>query len=344
MENDKLRNIYNAFAVSGKFISANPLEGEGAYRVITNEEAEYILQCFPPCPPANIPAMIWNKEMVYGHIRSGLINRRVSDITRKHITCFHTHRHQPFYKDHDGNHWTLSLLIKETNAAPPVDNTESAREIGNALGAFVQRTKDFDPTLLKETYPAYQNVRLWQQQLDNALKNAGEERQKACAPILEQLRPFDRQARDWQDALDNETIPRRVAHNNFDTKSVLLDRNQKTLCLVRLKTVMPGILHYDFGDGAYAAREPGGQFNNDYFSAFTAGFMEQARRLLARKERDTLHIALELMPYLQASRRLVRYLREGLDAHLRETADRLQFLLSAALQRAAARKIIDSCP
>ena len=56
MENNKLRNIYNAFAASGKFVSATPLDGDEAYRVITNEEAEYILQCFPPSPPANIPA------------------------------------------------------------------------------------------------------------------------------------------------------------------------------------------------------------------------------------------------------------------------------------------------
>ena len=344
MENNKLRNIYNAFAASGKFVSATPLDGGEAYRVITNEEAEYILQCFPPSPPANIPEMIRNKEMVYGHIRSGLINQHVSDITRRHVTCFHTHRRQPFYKDHDGNHWTLTLLIKETTAAPPVAAPEDAREIGVALGAFVRRTRDFDPSLLKETYPAYQNVRLWQQQLENALQNAADDRREACAAILAQLQPFDPQARAWQETLDNEPLPRRVTHNNFDLASVLLDRNRKPLCLVRLETVMPGLLHYDFGDAAFAARPPEGQFNNDYFRAFTAGFMEQARRLLARKERDTLYIALCLMPYLQASRRLVRYLRDGLDRHLREAAERAKFLLSAVGQRPAAREIIDSCP
>ncbi|MDR0766140.1 MAG: aminoglycoside phosphotransferase family protein [Odoribacteraceae bacterium] len=343
MENERLRKIYDAFAASGRFVSATPLEREDAYHVVANEEAEYILQRLRPGIPDRVPDMIRNREMVYGHVRNKLIQQNVRDITRKHVTCFHTYRQQPYYKDHEGNYWTLTLFIKETRASEHVTTPAVAREIGAGLGTFVQRTRDFDPRLLKESIPSYQDVREWQRQLQESVDAASDDRKVSCATAIDQLRPFDENARAWQDVLDDEALPARVAHNAFSAGNVLLDRNEKPLCVINLETVMAGVLHHDFGDGARSACAPAGKLDGGFFREFTSGFMQQAGRLLARKERETLYLACELMPYLQATRRLVAFLREGLARDLREATAHVAFLISAAAARRATRECIASC-
>ena len=43
-------------------------------------------------------------------------------------------------------------------------------------------------------------------------------------------------------------IPLRVTHNDTKFNNVLFDRQGRGLCLIDLDTVMPGYVHYDFGD------------------------------------------------------------------------------------------------
>ena len=99
--------------------------------------------------------------------------------------------------------------------------------------------------------------------------------------------------------------------------NLLFDHNDHPLCVIDLDTVMPGIVHYDFGDAIRSACNTAGEetrdldevhFNMDYFEAFTAGFMEKAKHLLTLKEKKTLAQGCTLMTYLQAVRFLTDYL------------------------------------
>jgi Ser/Thr protein kinase RdoA (MazF antagonist) len=344
MESDnRLRKIYDAFSASGKFVSATPLAGEegDAYHVIADEEAEYLLHRVRAGAFANIPAMIHNKEMVSGHIRNKLIQQNVHDITRKYLTHFRTYRQQPYYKDHEGDYWTLALFIKGSKIHERVPSPAIAREIGVALGEFARRTRDFDPRLLEESVPAYQHVTRWQERLKEALAKAGEERQEACGECLERLRPFDATTRAWQEALDERQFPARVTHNAFRAGSVLFDWNDQPLCVVGLDMVMPGMIHHDFGDATRSVCNPGeGRFDMTLFREFTAGFMSRAGRLLSRGERETLAFACELMPYLQATRRLVEFLLKGTAAVLQQAKEEVSFLRAIAEARDATRECL----
>ena len=87
--------------------------------------------------------------------------------------------------------------------------------------------------------------------------------------------------------------------------------------MIDLDTVMPGIVHYDFGDAIRSSCNTAGEetrnldevhFNMNYFEAFTAGFMEKAKHLFTLKEKKTLAQGCTLMTYLQAVRFLTDYL------------------------------------
>ena len=112
---DKLKRIYDTFVSSGRFISATPY-GSGhindTYLVKVDEDVEYILQRINDNVFKDIPKLVRNKELVCGHIRNRLIRHKVSDITRKYITYFYTDKGNAYYKDYEGNYWTLSLFIK----------------------------------------------------------------------------------------------------------------------------------------------------------------------------------------------------------------------------------------
>ena len=341
MERNRLQKIYDAFAASGKFISAIPMAGGNTYHVITDEEAGYTLHRVRSGLFSNISDMIRNKEMVAGHVRNKLIKQNIRDITRKYLTYFHTHRQQPYYKDHEGNYWTLSLFIKDTRTHDSITTPALAREIGTGLGEFEQRTQDFDPGLLAESIPCYQDVARWTSRLRHAIEKANDERREACSDCVSQLSSFDKEARARQEALDAAQLPVRVTHNAFNSACVLLDWNDKPICVINLDMVMPGIIHHDFGDAVRSVCDTGnGTFNETLFHAFIDGFYKRTGQLLSRKEKETLHLACELMPYLQATRHLVRFLDEGDSDSLRQARAHVSFLRAIADARHVTRASI----
>ena len=48
-------------------------------------------------------------------------------------------------------------------------------------------------------------------------------------------------------------IPRRITHNDTKFNNILFDSDDNPLCVIDLDTVMPGYIHYDFGDAIRTA-------------------------------------------------------------------------------------------
>ena len=120
-----------------------------------------------------------------------------------------------------------------------------------------------------------------------------------------------------QQLKDDGFLPLRVTHNDTKANNLLFDHNDRPLCVIDLDTVMPGIVHYDFGDAIRSACNSAGEetrnldevvFNMAFFEAFTAGFMEKAKHLFTLREKKTLAQGCILMTYLQAVRFLTDYL------------------------------------
>ena len=87
-------------------------------------------------------------------------------------------------------------------------------------------------------------------------------------------------------------LPLRVTHNDTKLNNVLLDKKtRKSLCVLDLDTVMPGLSLYDFGDsirfGAATAAEDEpdvGKMGLDLhlFEIYTKGYMEACPSLTSR--------------------------------------------------------------
>ena len=136
---DKLKRIYDTFVSSGRFISATPY-GSGhindTYLVKVDEDVEYILQRINDNVFKDIPKLVRNKELVCGHIRN-----------RKYITYFYTDKGNAYYKDYEGNYWTLSLFLSKDQRVMmlsriPRSLTKWASGLGNSRIEFLISTQN----------------------------------------------------------------------------------------------------------------------------------------------------------------------------------------------------------
>jgi len=110
----------------------------------------------------------------------------------------------------------------------------------------------------------------------------------------------------------------RVTHNDTKLNNVLFDADSgKALCVIDLDTVMPGLVHYDFGDsirfGASTAAEDEKDLSKvemdlSLFEAYTRGFLATCGKTLTEKEIAYLPFSAKLLTYECGMRFLTDYL------------------------------------
>ena len=101
-------------------------------------------------------------------------------------------------------------------------------------------------------------------------------------------------------------IPTRITHNDTKFNNILLDSNDRALCVIDLDTVMPGYIHYDFGDAirttATISAEDETDLNKveldiDLFEAYAEGYLSEIVNVLKPAEIEYLAFAPRLITF-----------------------------------------------
>jgi thiamine kinase-like enzyme len=112
-------------------------------------------------------------------------------------------------------------------------------------------------------------------------------------------------------------IPVRITHNDTKFNNILLDENDRALCIIDLDTVMPGYIHYDFGDAIRTAANIAAEDEKELskismdislFEAYTCGYLSETRDMLNNVEKEYLAFAPRLITFTIAVRFLTDYL------------------------------------
>ena len=113
-------------------------------------------------------------------------------------------------------------------------------------------------------------------------------------------------------------LPLRVTHNDTKLNNVLFDAvTGEAVCVIDLDTVMPGLVHYDFGDsirfGASTAAEDEKDLDRvsmslELFEAYTRGFIVSCGGKLTEAETEYLPFSAKLLAYECGIRFLADYL------------------------------------
>ncbi|MDD4646123.1 MAG: aminoglycoside phosphotransferase family protein, partial [Bacteroidales bacterium] len=318
---NNLQSITKQFSMQGTVLSALPY-GSGhindTYKVETVESGcpNYILQRINHKIFTNVAGLMDNIDRVTRHIRKKLENTPGADPNRQTLTLIPTLENQSFYQDPEGNYWRMYLFIEDNRSYDIVDSPEKAFEGGRMFGKFQSMIADLPGGPLFETIPNFHNIDMRLETLKNTI---------ARDPVGRASKIATEAAFVWERAEEMGTIlhlgqqgliPSRITHNDTKFNNVLLDHNDKGLCVIDLDTVMPGYVHYDFGDSIRTSTNTGAEDDADLskvemdirlFEAYTKGFLQETRSTLTPMELDNLALSGKLLPYMIGVRFLTDY-------------------------------------
>ena len=347
--NRKLLEICSRF-ISADHIVSIALYGEGhihdTYFVETrNHQPDYILQKINHNIFRDIPGMMGNIEKVTTHIRQKLAGLPGHDPGRESLTLVKTKEGQSFFMDGNGNYWRMFVFIPGTVTFQIMTDPAMGFEAGKTIGNFQALLSDLKDPLI-ETIPDFHNMDLRISQFQQA-KVTNPNGRVALVPheLLFAEQHFDRMQVYFHEL--NEKAVVRTTHNDTKLNNILFDRQDKALCLIDLDTVMPGFVHFDYGDALRTMANTSledekdlskVQFNKDIFDSFTRGYLDAAGGFLAPAELDLLPYAPIFMTYIIGLRFLTDYLngdvyfRVNHPEHNLERA-RVQFKLVSEMEK-----------
>ena len=334
--------LLREFGITGKIISAAPFGSGHIHRTFLIETdahplQKYIVQKINTHVFPDPEKLMHNALIATTHVNKKRRNKTKDEIIRTpgFLQC---RSGDHFFSDSEGNCWRIMLYIPDTGSYDKPQNRNQAGKAGAAFGAFIRILSDLDPRSLHNLLPGFHDIGIRWEQFQSALEKDSLNRATKSIPEINQVLKWKDQMLDYHRSLQDPALPLRVTHNDTKLNNVLFGQNGRDLWVVDLDTVMPGYIHYDFGDAirtiANNAVEDdpdisGVRFNMDLFNAFSDRFLSQLQDIITREELQLLPFAPLYMTYLIG----VRFLTDWLNGDLYyQTQRKLQNLDRTRIQ------------
>ena len=190
-----------------------------------------------------------NIMRVTTHLQHKLRAEAAPEPTRRTLTVVPARDGRPFYRDDEGEYWRTFVFVERTQTFESVQSPEQALEAGKAFGKFQRLLADLPGGRLVETIPGFHNTRNRFNALQQAVKEDHYNRAESAAKEIDFAAKHEPIVDILLNALAEGRLPERITHNDTKFNNVMLDAdNGGEICVVDLDTVMPGLVHYDFGD------------------------------------------------------------------------------------------------
>ena len=147
----------------------------------------------------------------------------------------------------DGGAWRLVRFIANSCVPSEPVSPQEAASIGHAFGAFAAEAAAIDPDTVLETIPHFHDTPRRYRALQDAASSA------LITPEIRAMLHWVAERADRLGAIHNaieaQSIPRRIAHNDAKADNILVDCDSgHPIGVIDLDTVMPGSPLYDLGD------------------------------------------------------------------------------------------------
>ncbi|MEQ9425577.1 MAG: aminoglycoside phosphotransferase family protein [Cyclobacteriaceae bacterium] len=313
--NHQIRQIVKSFQVEGGGFTVSKI-GAGhihdTYHVKNAKSTcpDYLLQKINERVFHNVDALIENSVTVISHFnqhkRSGMPD--MPKIIPTVDGRFHLQ---------SNGYWRLTEFIKESRSFDRVQNSDQAYEGGKAVGAFIKVMANLPLNRLNVIIPNFHDLKYRLAELDTALNDIPRNKLKEISTEIAFIKKYADQLLVIESMRNAGKLPIRVCHNDTKFNNILFDDSGKAVCLIDLDTVMPGLIHYDFGDAirscAATANEDadieGVDIDLESFQAFSHGFMGMVDDMLIDAEREYMVLSVVLMPFIMGVRFLTDHLR-----------------------------------
>jgi hypothetical protein len=316
MEPD-LKKIFSRFGAEGSFLEGRqfgPGHIHDTYKIVTAEEASdnYILQRLNSNVFKNIPALQENMERVTTHLAGKIAAIPGSNVKRECLTLIpERETGRSFIMDDEGRYWRMFIYISDHRSYEQVDSSHKAFEGGRITGRFQALLADLPGEPLHETIPDFHNIAKRLETFHEVISRDPVGRVTSVSREIEGITSREEEMKTILRLGAEGRIPLRITHNDTKFNNILFDRNDKALLIIDLDTVMPGYVHYDFGDAIRTATNRAEEDSPDLsavsmdieiYRAYAEGFISDTRETLNSPETEYLPFAPKLMTYIMATR------------------------------------------
>jgi hypothetical protein len=317
-----LKEIFECFSSKGTFLKGETY-GSGhihdtfLVETLEKEIDNYILQRLNNRIFKNIPQLQNNIERVTVHLKNKLLKVPGADIKRECLSLVPALDGKSWITDRDGNFWRMYIFISNHRSYDIVDSPDKAYQGGKAIGRFQAMLADMEGGPLFETIPWFHDIG---KRLESFNKKIAEDPANRVKNVSKEIDLVLRRSEEMKIILklgSEGKIPLRITHNDTKFNNILLDVNDKALCIIDLDTVMPGYIHYDFGDAIRTSSNIAAEDEKDLtkvkmditlFEAYARGYLKETRDTLNNVEKEHLAFAPRLITYTIAVRFLTDYI------------------------------------
>ena len=313
----QIEKIASSFRIDGTPVECREF-GSGhintTFKILTDTGYEYVLQRINKYVFKDPVRLMENAGAVTDFLRT-----RVED-PRMALHFIPTHDDKFYFMDDAEEYWRMYDFIGGFCLDAP-ESEEDFYQSAIAFGRFQHLLSDFPAHTLFETIPEFHNTidryRLLRESIEKDACGRLEGVKEDVALMMER----EELACTLQRLRESGELPLRVTHNDTKLNNVLLDKKtRKSLCVLDLDTVMPGLSLYDFGDsirfGAATAAEDEKDLSKmeldlHLFEVYTKGYLEAATALTDRE--------VELLPlgaFVITLELATRFMKDYLDGDL----------------------------
>ncbi len=318
-----LASIASQFAITGRLVAAEPYgcgHINSTYCLYYDRGSQPPMRVILQKINTNIfqdpDGLMNNISLVTAHIRSK--NMDSPDAERCTLTVIPTVEGNRYYRTAEGDCYRAYVFVENTISLQQVENAAQFESLAATFGEFQNQLSDFDASQLVESIPDFHNTAKRYEAFEQAVEANLAGRVEAVAEEIAFAKARKADASLLVKELKAGNLPLRVTHNDTKLNNVLFDADSgKAVCVIDLDTVMPGLVHYDFGDsirfGASTAAEDEKDLTKvemdlGLFEAYTRGFLASCGKALTEKEIAYLPFSAKLLTYECGIRFLADYL------------------------------------
>jgi hypothetical protein len=346
----EIQVAFDAFGKGGNIISVTKITAgliNATYLIETDKGEKYILQKINTFVFKNPAQLMENIVGVTGYLTEK-IKEAGGDYKRENLNFLPCSNGEYYYSDSEGGAWRMYIYVDNALTYNKPKNSDTFRNAGCSFGRFMKLLADYPADTLSETIVNFHNTpSRYKDFLDAVEKDTAGRRaqvEKEIAFVTEREADTHR----LTDLLAEGKLPLRVTHNDTKLNNVLFDKaTNKSICVIDLDTIMPGLSLYDFGDSIRSGGNKAAEDEADLskvgidlalFEAYADGYLSETADSLCDAEIENLAFGAKLMTFECGMRFLTDYLQG--DVYFRTTrADhniiraRNQFRLVADMEK-----------
>ncbi|TXD53536.1 MULTISPECIES: phosphotransferase [unclassified Polaribacter] len=324
MNTEIIKSIFNEFDHKSNYVSHAELNSghiNDTFLVKSSGTTNYILQRINHAVFKDVPGLVNNKVITSNHIKSKYPNVSEEKLNQKVLSFVKATNSDFYYLKKDGDFWNMMIFIDDSVTHELVQDEEIAYEGGKLLGEFLNLTSDFDSAQLIDVIPNFHDMSFRYAQYASSVQSASKKRLEKVTKYTKIVADLRNEMHILQELKEAGSIPVRVTHNDTKIANSLFDKNKKGICMIDTDTVMPGIIHYDFGDAIRTICNTAAEdekdlckveFNLRYYKAYEKGFLEKTKGSLSKIELNYLPLAAKTMIFIMAIRFLTDYLNNDM--------------------------------